>query len=395
MSEIRRMLLEFEVEQVGKKARSDSKVRKALVNAFSDASETIRERALIAAVEVADPSLVVDVVKSMTDDEVAVRVAAAQALAWYRQPRTIPVLLNGLKDPNTWVRSHSAFGLSKLLSGPIWARVSREDVDKMLGDFSGMDEIEVTSFLEGLGMTTKAVNDFTRWSRIHFEMDVDAALFDAELEGKPIILEGVTIAEEVKPPSAKAKGLPKDVEDILSEIPPDLRATLPEEDLRRLTPETARELVDSLKASFPQPEEEKPVALEEPSPKKVVKVRKVKKVKRVRKGPTREELLERIPPEVKASVPKEELQKLDIDELEALVATSEDAVPGAAETTETAEEETPEDPKLRRLTEKFGDEKARLLAQVPDDVLAGLPDEQIREMDIDTLSGLLDTFLKE
>lgn len=395
MSEIRRMLLEFEVEQLGKKAKSDNKVRKALVNAFSDASETIRERALIAAIEVGDPSLVVDVVKSMNDDEADVRVAAAQALSWYRQPRTIPVLLNGLKDPNTWVRSHSAFGLSKMLSGPIWARVSREDVDKIIGDFSGMDEIQITDFLEGLGMTTKAINDLARWRGKHYEIDVDAAMFDAGLEGKPIILEGATIAEEIRPPSTKTKGLPKEVEDILTEIPPDLRATLPEEDLRRLTPDTARELVDSLKASFPRPEEEKAAPVEEPAPKKVVKVRKVKKVKRVRKGPTREELLQRIPPEVKASVPKEELEKLDIDELEALVATSEDAASGAAETTETAEEEPPEDPKLRRLSEKFGDEKARLLVQVPDDVLKGLPDDQIKEMDLDTLSGLLDAFLKE
>jgi hypothetical protein len=172
----------------------------------------------------------------------------------------------------------------------------------------------------------------------------------------------------------------------LTEIPPELRATLPEEDLRRLTPETARDLVDSLKSSFPAPEEKMPK--EEAAPKKIVKVRKVKKVKRIRKGPSREELLARIPEEVKASMPPSALDKLDAEELEALVATSEDR-PLESETVETEDEE---DRKFKEFSDKFGEEKAKLLVRIPPDVLVGLPDDQISAMDVESLKELLDAF---
>ena len=99
------------------------------------------------------------------------------------------------------------------------------------------------------------------------------------------------------------------VEAILDELPDEVLESLPPEDLKRLTPETARELVDSLMASF----------ADKKKPKKKVKVRKVKRVKKVKKR-TREVLIEKIPKEVKASLPDDALASLSIDDLEALVA---------------------------------------------------------------------------
>ena len=65
MSETRRMLLDFQTEEVGKRARSTKKVRTALVKAISDTSDIVRQRALIATMELADPTIVTDVVKAL------------------------------------------------------------------------------------------------------------------------------------------------------------------------------------------------------------------------------------------------------------------------------------------------------------------------------------------
>ena len=135
MPDTRRLLLEFDTDEVGKLARTKPNEKKALIQAFSDSSDIVRERALIAAIEVADPNIVTDVTKALKDDVADVRIAAAQALAFYHQPRTIPNLLEGLKDSNTWVKSHCAAGLSKILNGPLWARLPEETVDKMINDF--------------------------------------------------------------------------------------------------------------------------------------------------------------------------------------------------------------------------------------------------------------------
>ena len=70
MSETRRLLLEFETEEVGIRASKDKRVKKALVSAFSDASDVVRERALLAAIDVGDPTIVTDIIKAMTDEEV-------------------------------------------------------------------------------------------------------------------------------------------------------------------------------------------------------------------------------------------------------------------------------------------------------------------------------------
>ena len=45
---------------------------------------------------------------------------------------------------------------------------------------------------------------------------------------------------------------------------------------------------------------------------------------------------------------------------------------------------------MKLLTEKFGPEKAELLITIPENVLAGIPEEQIQEMDMETLHGLTD-----
>ncbi|MFW9933105.1 MAG: HEAT repeat domain-containing protein, partial [Candidatus Thorarchaeota archaeon] len=231
MSETRRMLLDFETDEVGQKARNDSKVRKALIKALTDTSDIVRERALIATIELGDPTIVTDVAKALKDDDDEVRIAAAESLAYYQQPSTIPTLLEGLKDSNTWVRSHCANGLSKLVSGPIWARVKEEDVDRILADFPEMDEEQIRLFLTNLKIRQNSLDKFMRWRKANFEVDIDTSSLE-EMESKPLILEGVELEPPVK--SKPATGISDDVERILSELPADLRETLPEEDLRRL-----------------------------------------------------------------------------------------------------------------------------------------------------------------
>ncbi len=83
MSETRRLLLDYETDEVGRLAKDDSRIRAALIQAFSDSSEIVRERALLAAIELGDPHIVTDASKTLTDDDADVRVAAAQLLAWY------------------------------------------------------------------------------------------------------------------------------------------------------------------------------------------------------------------------------------------------------------------------------------------------------------------------
>ena len=422
MSETRRLLLEFETEEVGIRASKDKRVKKALVSAFSDASDVVRERALLAAIDVGDPTIVTDIIKAMADDEDSVRIAAAQALSFYHQPRTIPNLLEGLQDINTWVRSHCAAGLSKLLNGPIWARLDSGDVEDLVAGFPDMEESTIRSRLSKMNVDTDAINRYLNWRAKDFDIEVDVTDFVKGLEETPIVLPGMAKAAAMAPSDEvprKTIGVSPEVEEILSELPDDLRETLPEEDLRRLTPDTARELVTSLTTAMPtaKPKEKK---------KKAVKVRKVKKVRRKKKGPSRQELVEMIPEEVRESVSDDVLKTLTYEELEALIASTTEAAAPEAEPSEKSSKkeaiieslpaevvESVGDGKLQRMTiteleelavtasksddelrlqeftEKFGEEKAKVLIAVSEEMLVGIPEEQIHEMDLDTLKALV------
>ena len=379
MSETRRLLLEFETEEVGALARKKVKYRKALVKAFSDTSDIVRERALIAAIDLADPTIVTNIVDSMTDDIDNVRISAAQAVAWYRQPVAIPILIRGLKDTNTWVRSHCALGLSKLMHGPIWARLNADVIDTILADFPDMIEAEIRSFLSKINMIPEAIDSFMKWRISKFNIEIDVSSLVEELEGKPIILTKAIEEDLVKPSK-----ISDEVEKILSEIPKGIRSTLPPEDLRRLTPDTARELVDSLKESFPEEKKKKG---------KKVKVKRVKRVRKKRKAPTREDLIARIPPDIRDSLSDEVIDSLSIEDLEALIATTDE---DTTVKVEPAEEEIPElpekidDSRWEGFVEKYGEEKARLLIAISPEMIDGIPEEQILEMDVDTIKGLSD-----
>ncbi|TFG14772.1 hypothetical protein EU537_02200 [Candidatus Thorarchaeota archaeon] len=454
MSETRRLLLEFKTEEVGKLARENKQTKKELVKAFSDPSEVVRERALIAAMDFASPEIVPEVEEVLSDDDAAeVRIAAAQALAWYQQPRSIPTLLRGLKDQNTWVKSHSAAGLSKLVNGPIWARVDEETVDTILNGFPDMTDEQVRNLLLRIEARSNQIDKFMRWREQDFNIEIDESVIQDKLEGKPILVKEprpIDVSEERD--DTLPKGLSPEVEEILLELPPHMRDSLPEEDLVRLNPKSARELVDSLISSFPEGEKPK-------EKKKAVKVRRVKRVRRKKKGPAREELIGQIPDEVKDSLPKGTLEGLSIEELEALVsAESEAAMPKDIEKEVTYEaEETVErnlqsisgvgptleanlieagfdtiekiaaaDTKViekevnglgskgsadlvakakqhlgiadekeeetsdSELVEKYGKEKAAILSLMPAGMLADIPEEQIKEMDVDTLKDLAD-----
>jgi len=385
------MLLDFQTEEVGKRARKSAKVRKALVKAMKDTSDIVRQRALLASIELADPTIVSDVAKALKDDEDEVRIIAAEVLAWYHQPSTIPNFIEGLKDSNTWVKSHCANGLSRIVGGPIWARLAEDMVDQMLTDFPDMDEEQVRNFLIDIKVRSDQIDNFMRWRKVNFEVDIDMSMIE-EMESGPIIMEG---AELEAPKLAIPTGIAPDVEEILAELPEEIRDTLPEEDLKRLTPADARELVDTLLSSLREPEK-KP-----PAKKKTVRVKKVKKVKK-KTGPTREELLELIPEEVKENLPEDVLDGLSVEELEAVVASSSESGVSMPSPEEVVEEPIVKKPKKKRkkkkdkkvdvsvatLAEKYGNEKAEILATIPQEMLAGIPEDQIEEMDIDSLKDL-------
>ncbi len=392
MSETRRMLLDFQTEEVGRKARSSQKIRDALIKAISDTSDIVRQRALIATMDLADPTIVKDIVKALKDDEEEVRITAAEVLAWYQQPSTIPNFLEGLKDPSTWVRSHCANGLSKLISGPIWARLSEIKIDEILSDFPEKDEEQIREFLIDIKVRSDQLDRFMRWRKANFEVEIDTSIIE-EMESGPIILEGAEAS--AAPLLPKPTGISQEVEEILSELPEEILATLPEEDLKRLTPRTARELVDSLLGSLADTKEKEPK-------KKKVRVRKVKKVKKT-SGPTKEELLEQIPEEVKASLPEDVLSELSVEELEAVVASSSESGASVIEESEEADKESrkkekkskktlskEEDERFNALSDKFGEDKAEILISVPEEMLSGIPDDQIQEMDLDSLKDLAD-----
>ena len=375
MAKTRSLLLDFETDEVGRLAREKKTERKALLNAFSDPSDVVRERALIAAVDLADPTVVADIVRALSDDVADVRIAAAQALAFYHQPRTVPDLIKGLKDDSTWVRSHCAVGLSKLLNGPIWARISSDDVEKIVDDFPDMGEEDINRFLTGLKMKPSVVDRFMNWRSQGFDIEVDVSSIVEELEGAPILLSEAA-AEKLEAP--KVVGVSDDVEVILSELPDEIRETLPPEDLRRLTPASARELVQKLKVSIPSEPKKK---------KKAVKVRKVKKVRKKKKPTAQDDLIEKLPVEVRKEVGDETLATLSVEELEALLSST-----GEIEPEETAVEPEPiegaVDPRMQEFVDKYGEEKAELLISIPEVMLEGIPEDQIQEMDLETLKGL-------
>jgi len=375
LPETRRLLLEFNTDEIGLLARTDPKEMKALIRAFADTSDVVRERALIAAIEAADPALVNEIAKVMEDDVADVRIAAAQALAFYHQPRTIPVLMKGLKDPNTWVRSHCASGLSRLLNGPIWARVSKDNIDTILNNFPDMPDEGINKLLVSIKMRPDAIDRFLRWRSSSFDVEIDRSALVEELEATPILLTEERRISEAKP---EVPGLSKDVESILAELPEEVIATLPPEDLKRLTPKSARELVSKLKAPMPPPAKKK----------KTVKVRKVTTVKKRTPGPTRDDLIKKLPKEVRESVSDETLKTLSIEELEALLASTSGSKAVEEPTKEPIAEAEAEDPRMAEFTRKFGKEKAAILVSIPEVMLEGIPEEQIKEMDLETLEGL-------
>lgn len=371
-------MLEYDTEEVGRLARSTPSEMKALVKAFTDSSDVVRERALIAAIDAVNPTIVLDVVKVMEDDTTNVRIAAAQALAFYHQPKTIPDMIRGLKDTSPWVRSHCAAGLAKILTGPIWARIPQESVDTILNDFPDMEEEEINKFLISIDMKPDARNRFMEWRGKKFNLDIDVTVMVEELEGTPILISGATRDTSSATEGTTISGLSEQVDTILSELPNEILATLPPEDLKRLTPESARELVQKLLVSLPAKDKKK----------KAVKVRKVTKVKKKTTGPTTKSLIKQLPPEVRASVGDETLETLTIEELEALLASSTPKVEESEIVDEPGSVIEYDDPRMTAFVEKYGEEKANLLITIPEAMLEGIPEEQIKEMDLETLEGL-------
>ena len=234
---------------------------------------------------------------------------------------------------------------------------------------------DITRFLPGLKMKPSVVDRFMNWRSQGFDIEVDVSSIVEELEGAPILLSEAA-AEKLEAP--KVVGVSDDVEVILSELPDEIRETLPPEDLRRLTPASARELVQKLKVSIPSEPKKK---------KKAVKVRKVKKVRKKKKPTAQDDLIEKLPAEVRKEVGDETLATLSVEELEALLSST-----GEIEPEETAVEPEPiegaVDPRMQEFVDKYGEEKAELLISIPEVMLEGIPEDQIQEMDLETLKGL-------
>ena len=370
--------MDFETDEVGRLARDKKSERKALINAFTDPSDIVRERALIAAVELVDPTIVTDVVKALSDEVQDVRIAAAQALAFYHQPRTVPNLIKGLKDPSTWVKAHCAVGLSKLLNGPIWARISEDDVEKFIEDFPDMTEEDINKFLTSVKLKSSGIDRYMNWRSQGFDVEIDISSLAEELESAPILLSEDAAASL---DAAKVAGASEEVEAILSELPDDLRESLPPEDIKRLTPTSARELVQKLKVSIPSEPKKK-----KKKKKKAVKVRKVKKVRKKKAPTAQDDLIEKLPAEVRKEVGDETLAALSVEELEALLSSTADSEPDDVEVEPEPVEEL--DPRMQAFVDKYGQEKAELLISIPEVMLEGIPEDQIEEMDLETLKGL-------
>jgi len=121
--------------------------------------------------------------------------------------------------------------------------------------------------------------------------------------------------------------------------------------------------------------------------KKAVKVRTVKKVRKKKKATAQDELIEKLPLEVRKEVGDETLSTLSVEELEALLSSTAESEPEEPMVeAEPVEEEL--DPRMKMLADKYGHEKAKLLFNIPEVMLEGIPEEQIEEMDLETLKGL-------
>ena len=86
----------------------------------------------------------------------------------------------------------------------------------------------------------------------------------------------------------------------------------------------------------------------------------------------RKQLIESIPPLIRESISDEDLESMPSEDIKRLIET----------------DDKPEESRLESLTNKFGAEKAELLVSMPPEMLEGIPDDQLEEMDMDTLKGL-------
>jgi len=85
-------------------------------------------------------------------------------------------------------------------------------------------------------------------------------------------------------------------------------------------------------------------------------------------------IIEDLPPDVRKSIGDSNLMKMSVKELEELAAKA---------------SMTEDELRLKEFTEKYGEEKANVLVSVPGEMLSGIPEDQILEMDLETLKALV------
>ena len=152
-SEDRRDLLTA-IRAIGEAARQnpeDSRSRAALRSAFTHEDDAVRHWAVRSAGSMSDHASAFeeDLRARLSDDEVHVRVWAAQALCRLgHQEEALPVLAEALSDTNGGTRLHAAHALEALSED---ARPVVEALRGVLGDEFGYPDRVAGRFLKSLG----------------------------------------------------------------------------------------------------------------------------------------------------------------------------------------------------------------------------------------------------
>ncbi len=404
MVDIRQLLLDWETEEVVKLCLENDSNFKILVRLLKDSSDMIRQRAVEALTEIGTPYVVEYLIEAMDDPSEDVRIQAAIGLELIKNEIAIPRLFRALKDESKWVVSHAAAALSNYIPGPIWARVDPKDIDIIITDFPDMSEEDIKEFFKRLKADPSAVERFLELRRKGFRYvpekieppskeDIIASLPKELLDEVSLdVLKGMSVDElkayvkewedrreisrrapkvEEKPPEPeKEKAEEKEtVEEILSRIPPEFLASFTEEQLKSLTVEDAKLIEETYKSGLSPEKEEK----ETPKPTK--KAKKTKK-KRKKTLSEKERLLEELPESVREALTPEIIESLTVEDIKEMLRS-------AKVTSEESEES-------KESVADTEDERKRLIALIPPDMLPDLPAEELERMDVEQLRSLLE-----
>ena len=345
MEDIRQMLLDWKTEKVAKLCMENDTNFRVLVRLLKDSSEIVRQRAVEALIEIGSAYVVEHLINAMEDSSEDVRVQAAIGLELIKNEIAIPRLFRALKDESYWVRSHAAAALSKYLPGPIWMKVDPKDIDVIVTDFPDMTEEDIIEFLKKLKIEPSSIERFIELRKKGFRY----------------------IPEKIEPPTK---------EEIIATLPKEILDEVPQDTLKAMS---VKELQEYVKEWRTRKELEIKTAPEK-------KKKKKEKVKEKKKEETVEEILSRIPPEFLASFTKEQLEKLTVEDAKLIEETYRR---GIAEGKEKEPERKKKEKEKEKKAKKKLSEKEKLLAELPDSVREALTPEIIEGLTIEDIKEML------